>query len=603
MKKLPEQLQSCLQKGTDGLQYFMIDINKDRYWFVMPDGELYTESTTGLKGMSLDEFMHRDDLPLVRKRLVEAAAGKPFSPFTFRMVEKGWDPYYVRELVCMKDGKFLVGLHPITLNPRGIAAQEKLSVWSSPFFELMEEAAILTLTDGTVINVNNSFVELFGWSAAELLGKPVPIVPEELNHEFKVGRMRLISGERIYRVDSVRLRKDGSRLPVHIQAYPVYDEEGRVSAFFVLFISRDALMSSRSLIHLQERIIRDRDQLILDIMNNVDLGIAQYDCIHGNFIYLNPAMGKLFGLPLNDIYADPRSLCRNMLPEDHEAVKSFLRGLKNVSSEIEFRILDAEEEIKWVRTKFIRAEDDGGETVRLIGFTQDITELKRSEQLTQKWEKLGVVGRLAAGIAHEVRNPLTSVKGFIQLMGEGSDSPFTEVILDELGRIELIMDEFLMLAKPHQETEMIDHDLNDVLYEVTRLLQAEAHMYGCKIRFRRTKKAAIVPCEAKQIKQVVINIVKNAIEAMPDGGIIRVSLTSDEDTATIRIKDEGVGIPADRIHRLGEPFYSNKEKGTGLGLMTSYKIIENHGGTIRFSSTEGEGTTVSIELPVLSAKL
>ncbi|SIT83809.1 PAS domain-containing sensor histidine kinase [Edaphobacillus lindanitolerans] len=597
MKKLKDDLRYLLAAEGTGLQYFLIDARRKGYWFIMPDGEIYHDSNTVLSNKSIEEMVHRDDVPLIYSRMQEATEGERFVPFTFRVADRGYDPYYVRELKAIEEDLFLIGLFPVVPRPAGLALDDKPTAWNSPFFELIDEAAIMMSVDGVILDVNESFVKEFGWSACELLGRPIPIIPKELEHEFKVGSMRLISGERNYRLDTVRLRKDGSRVPVHVQAFPVYGEKNRVRAFFVLFISREAMLASRSLIRLQERIIHDRDQLIVDIMDNVDIGLAQYDCVQEKYIYLNPAMERLFGLPLNELYADPMSIRRNLLDEDKEAAGDFLEGISNETREIEFRIHGTEEQVRWLRTKFIRVEDDEGEAVRLVTFTQDITDLKHSLELTQKWEKLGVVGRLAAGIAHEVRNPLTSVKGFVQLLGEGEANPFAGIILDELSRIELIMDEFLMLAKPHQETEMRDYDLNEVLHEVTQLLKAEAHMHGSRIRFRKTKNPVWVNCEAKQIKQVIINFVKNAIEAMPDGGTVRVKLISGNPTVKVQVSDEGVGIPADRLHRLGEPFYSNKEKGTGLGLMTSYKIIENHGGTIRFSSVEGEGTMAEIELP------
>ncbi|MFK4998504.1 ATP-binding protein [Bacillus sp. N9] len=234
---------------------------------------------------------------------------------------------------------------------------------------------------------------------------------------------------------------------------------------------------------------------------------------------------------------------------------------------------------------------------RHISVFKDITELKEKTNQIKQLDKLGAVGQLAAGIAHEIRNPLTSVKGFVQLLSEETNSKYSQIITSEIERIEFIMNEFLVLAKPQQEMRLKSEKINNIVKDVISFMNPEALLHNVEI-VKEFNEAPPVFCESKQIKQVIINMIKNAIEAMPIGGTIHIkTATLPNGYAAIEIIDEGIGIAKERLKRLREPFYSNKEKGTGLGVMICYKIIEDHGGTIQFTSKEGLGTKVQIFLP------
>ncbi|GAA4880871.1 hypothetical protein GCM10023310_71340 [Paenibacillus vulneris] len=237
---------------------------------------------------------------------------------------------------------------------------------------------------------------------------------------------------------------------------------------------------------------------------------------------------------------------------------------------------------------------------------KDITEQKRKDELLRKSEKLSVVGQLAAGVAHEIRNPLTALKGFVKLMMH-SDAQFPRylsIMKEELDRIELIVSELLMLSKP-QSLQLRRTDLKDLVEEVQTLIGTQAIMKNIEIQLAAGQGPYAVHCDPNQIKQVIINFLKNAIEAMTRDGIIHIVLTIAEDTglAMLRIIDQGCGIPEDKLPRLGEPFYTTKEGGTGLGLMISQKIIEHHGGKMSITSRVNQGTTVEMSLPLCDIPL
>lgn len=233
--------------------------------------------------------------------------------------------------------------------------------------------------------------------------------------------------------------------------------------------------------------------------------------------------------------------------------------------------------------------------------TQDADAMYGAENMLQS-EKLAAAGQLAAGIAHEIRNPLTSLKGFLQLLKSGSSSTakrdaYLTIMLEELGRIEQILGELLVLSRP-RAVQFAKARIAHLIRHVVLLLQPQAVMRGVEIRVRPISEKAYIYCDENQIKQVLINIMKNGIEAMDHGGTLSIEATADHDTAAIRIADQGSGIPPDKLDRLGSPFFTTKENGTGLGLTVCYRIMRNHGGRIEVDSRLGEGTTFTLYLPV-----
>lgn len=230
---------------------------------------------------------------------------------------------------------------------------------------------------------------------------------------------------------------------------------------------------------------------------------------------------------------------------------------------------------------------------------RDITEKKQAQELLIKSEKLSIAGELAAGIAHEIRNPITSIKGFLQLMQSSNFEKkiYYDIMSSEIDRIEQILSELLMLAKP-QAVHFARKDVTILIRDVVTLLGPQATLNNVQIITDFKTDIALIMCEENQIKQVCINFIKNAIDAMPDGGNLVIQLVSTlNQELIIRFIDEGSGIPEELISKLGQPFYTTKEKGTGLGFMVSKRIVENHQGTVTISSEIGKGTVIEVKLP------
>ncbi|WP_285766410.1 PAS domain-containing sensor histidine kinase [Peribacillus sp. SI8-4] len=235
-----------------------------------------------------------------------------------------------------------------------------------------------------------------------------------------------------------------------------------------------------------------------------------------------------------------------------------------------------------------------------LSIFRDVSKNLEMQAQIRKSDTLNVVGELAAGIAHEIRNPMTALKGFIQLLEDGVEGDFStyfHVITSEIKRIETIITEFLVLAKP-QALKIVKQDVHTILRETLELLAAQALLEN--IQFDTYFEQAELPvlCEANQLKQVFINIVKNALEVMPDGGSVRIQTRRcSGQYVCISITDQGMGISSEKLKKLGEPFYTTKDRGTGLGLMVSYKIIEEHKGYIDVESVVDRGTSFHIYLP------
>lgn len=330
--------------------------------------------------------------------------------------------------------------------------------------------------------------------------------------------------------------------------------------------------------------------------------IASFD-VHGKFMTANASCEKITGYTLQELKA--MDFTELVFREDVEKMRKYFRatlGGDQPSFEIPFRHKDGHRIEMSVKNVPIVVH---GEIVGVYGIARDITEWKQAEDMLRKSDRLSIVGQLAAGVAHEIRNPLATLSGFVQLLNEqtNENKHYYEIMLSELDRINFIVSEFMMLAKP-QVLEFEKKDLKKILNHVITLANTQAIMNNIDISSTWPEHLPLITCEENQLKQVFINIMKNAMESMPWGGELAIQVHhQDPNHVVIQFSDQGIGIPEHRIERLGEPFYSTKEKGTGLGLMVSYKIIEAHGGRITIESEVGKGTTVEVILPVQKDQL
>ncbi|RSK26223.1 PAS domain S-box protein [Bacillus sp. HMF5848] len=230
---------------------------------------------------------------------------------------------------------------------------------------------------------------------------------------------------------------------------------------------------------------------------------------------------------------------------------------------------------------------------------RDITEQKQNLKHIIQSEKLLTAGQLSAGIAHEIRNPLTSIKGFLQFMENKipqENQMYTQIMMDEIDKIERITGEMLSLSKP-QAYQYSKHNLVILIREVITLLNPQAILKNVEFSIDFKVTQFDFNCDKQQIKQVFINVIKNAIEAMEHGGLVSIVTEASEKGLNIHITDQGQGIPKDTLTKVSDPFFTTKGTGTGLGLTICNAIIKDYEGEIVINSKEQEGTTVTVVLP------
>lgn len=238
--------------------------------------------------------------------------------------------------------------------------------------------------------------------------------------------------------------------------------------------------------------------------------------------------------------------------------------------------------------------------VLFIIFINMIDQYNRVQIKLDDMGKMELMYHLSASISHEVRNGLTSTHGFLQLLHEEETDPlkkqYLRIALDELIRTESIIRDFLSFGKPN-EKEFKTLELQTILENCLILIEPLANMHSIVIQ--KNIQPAFIKGDEGMLQQAVLNISKNAIEAMPNGGCLNVQLTADHEKAILQITDSGVGMSQEQIARLGTPYFSTKgKKGTGLGLMVAFRVIEQLNGSVHITSEEGKGTTFTITLPI-----
>ncbi len=237
----------------------------------------------------------------------------------------------------------------------------------------------------------------------------------------------------------------------------------------------------------------------------------------------------------------------------------------------------------------------------------DLTELKRLEKQVQRHEWLVSLGKMAAGVAHEVRNPLSSIKGFATLLGsrfseDSDEKEAADLLITEVERLNRSVTELLNFAKP-LPLERKPVDLREAIPDSLKLVDSDAKELQVTISHELSPDLPRISADSDRLNQVLLNLYLNALQAMEHGGklTVRARHKKKEKMVDIEIKDTGVGIPEKLLDRILDPYFTTKPEGTGLGLAMVYKIIDEHGGTIKFDSEVGKGTTVTVSLPVHTA--
>jgi len=255
-------------------------------------------------------------------------------------------------------------------------------------------------------------------------------------------------------------------------------------------------------------------------------------------------------------------------------------------------------------------KDGKGGCVGAVLVLRDLREIKLLQEEVKRSEKLAAIGELAAGVAHEIRNPLSSIRGFAQFLRHSlKDKPqekeYAETMVSEVDRINRVVTDLLTFARP-MAVDIAPTDITELVEHAVRLIKADAMSRQVKIRTRISDLSRL-PMDGNQITRALLNLLLNALQAVPPGGHIEIGAELDATASRLYlwVEDDGPGVADDKIEKIFEPFYTTHDKGTGLGLAIVHKIAENHNGEIRVVGPPKGGTRgcrFSIVLPVMTVK-
>lgn len=350
---------------------------------------------------------------------------------------------------------------------------------------------------------------------------------------------------------------------------------------------------------------RIQKERVYSLIAQHSLDVIKIHRLDGSCSYASPSLEDITGYTPSEMLN--RMPCEFIYQEDYPHCEAKHKELLETKGSVlmTYRMRRKDNQYVWMESA-VKAMVDGktGNISEFISISRNIQRRMETNELMKKSDKLAVIGRMAAAVAHEIRNPLTPIKGFLQIFDAEKEynEEYGHLILSELERVELILSEFLTLAKPHQE-RLETINLEVIVRKVIQLLETRASLDNKRIYFQgdETEIVYYVSGDSNTLKQVFINVIQNALDAIEanTGEILITLLAADNGLVGVNIMDNGAGIEQERIAMLGEPFYSTKEKGVGLGLMICYKIVENHKGKISITSEKGKGTNVSILFPAV----
>lgn len=237
---------------------------------------------------------------------------------------------------------------------------------------------------------------------------------------------------------------------------------------------------------------------------------------------------------------------------------------------------------------------------------EDITEKRKKETQLRRAESLAALTTLAAGVAHEINNPLGSISIRIQLLekllkaSEPDQTAMTKhlgVVKQEMERLKQIVVDFLFAVRP-MDVQLLSENPGPVIQEVADLVEPEAERFGIELSLSIPSNLPRLLMDKRLIKQALLNLIKNAMAVMPQGGRLGIGVEQADDELRISVSDTGTGIPEELLTKIFEPYFTTKKSGTGLGLTITFKIIKEHSGDISLESKEGEGSTFTIHLPI-----
>ncbi|HEY2420626.1 MAG TPA: PAS domain S-box protein [Neobacillus sp.] len=462
------------------------------------------------------------------------------------------------------------------------------------FLECTADGFAILDTKYQFIRINHMFTKIFGYTEEEVIGRrfyefPTSDQVKEIIPQVKSGRVYT-------NLIIPFFHKEGSILEVAVSCSPFRNESGEIIAIMGIF--RDVT----ELVKMERELKKTRKLYNLITENTTDM-IKIYSK-KLKVVYASPSHQIVIGIPPEQLLG--KSVYNLIVPEEREHLDGIFQKVIETGEPqlLQVKLRTAGKEIILSETNISPIFNEQNEIDSFVTVARNITDREKNDVALRNLDRLSIIGQLAAGVAHEIRNPLTSLKGFSKLLKSTAEKEKQEdylaIIMNELDRIDMIVNEFMSLAKP-QAIQFERVNLIAILESTANMLHPQALLNDVQIKSNFPKEDIEILCSPNQLKQVFVNFIKNAIESMPDGGSVYINVQRmDNKKIMVSIADEGVGIDTDLLKFLGTPFYTTKDKGIGLGLTVSNKIIQEHNGAMEIESQIEIGTTIKVSLNSLS---
>lgn len=452
--------------------------------------------------------------------------------------------------------------------------------------------------DGKILTWNRGAVRMYGYRAEEIIGRSVAVlIPDDrAAAELDTRRRQIATGEHIEHHVTVRRTKDGGLVDVSVNITPITDDDGRVLG--AAAIARDMTGQRRT-----ERALQSSEAHWRSIIRSAVDGIVVINA-RGTIEAVNPAAERLFGYTAEQLIG--RNVNILMPAPYHEEHDGYLAHYLATGEQ---KIIGIGREVTGLRkdgTTFPVHLSVGEMVVdgerKFTGILHDLTARVRMEARLREQSALTKLGEMAAVVAHEVRNPLTGIRGALQVIGgrlpqAGKDAAVVKEIIGRLDALNDLMKEMLLFARPPQP-KLAPFDLVTMLRGVADLVRQDPAMQD--IRIEVSGEGPPIVADAELLKIVVQNLLLNSAHAIQGSGIVRVSAIFSAEHIEIIVNDNGPGVPPEVRDRLFTPFFTTKARGTGLGLSTAKRLVESQGGTIVLECPPPGGTVVTIQFPVLA---
>jgi two-component system sensor histidine kinase HydH len=335
-----------------------------------------------------------------------------------------------------------------------------------------------------------------------------------------------------------------------------------------------------------------------NVVENMPDGLISIDA-GGEIVTVNNRVREIFGL--RGVSDQRRELKKNFLPFATPLLDSLRQNRIVLEQEMEYPL--KEERSIPLAVSAARLISDDEEDLGTVFILRDLREIKALQERVTRSERLAALGSLAAGVAHEIRNPLSSIKGFAQFFLKknppgSADHKYSEVMIQEVERLDRVIANLLDYANPKAPAQE-QASLADIIHRSIALITDDAKAKKVDVAVEIEGNIPPVKVDKDQITQVLLNIALNGLDAMKHGGRLTIRSFMDDEGkfVIVEVEDTGHGIPEEELPRIFNPFYTTKKTGTGLGLAIAHRIVENHGGTLSVKNTGGSGTTFRITVP------